>query len=124
MTTNIFLFLVLANAATGFFAAAGVWEDMGVQYDTDYGEKFDNVMEDINELARKATTGGAIGGTLVDMITNTLGFVQGMGAVVLFGTGKLLSSFGAPDFIVTPLNAVLPVIVAKDVVAHLLRFKA
>jgi len=117
MITNIFLFILVANLATGFFAAAGVWQDMGVTYDTDLGGRLDHVTDEANKLTGENP--GSIGGTLIDAITGTVGLLLAIGDVAVFGTGKLLRAFDTPGFIRTPINAIVPILFGLNVAAYL-----
>jgi len=117
MITNIFLFILLVNLSTGFFAAAGVYDAYGVTYDTDLGTRADEVTTKVDKLTSEKP--GEIGGTLVDLTTSGFGLLTAIGDVVLFGAGKMLKSFGAPGFVRLPITLAVTIVYGVNAVSFI-----
>lgn len=108
---NLVLLIVLMNAVPGFFDAAGIWEDWGVEIQTGV----DDEVQDVKDRFEKTGQAGGFGGeTLIGMFL----FVKDIAEFVFalaFVLPKVLGHIGIP-LVGELVNAIVPIIVGRGVI--------
>lgn len=115
-STHVVLFIITANAMIGAASTAGMWDDWGIEVTAGVSQsQIDNTTEAFEEI----TVGGLGASTLVNM------FVFGAKALesgwsLVTALPSFLENIGVPGFIAAIPNAVVVILVGRDVLQILL----